>query len=393
MYLSYHRELSGIGESMFRKYFPKGIAKGEPFFNRVKELKRLTGNIRSGTHTVLIAPRRYGKSSLAKHAVQKVKLPYSEIDLFVAISDLDVGRNIIAGVSDIIQKVSTEPEQWFKALREFFKKSDKKWTIGIKGINLELIPNNPKTVPQNILDVLEALEFILKKRKAKSVIYIDEFQEVLETSSGKAIEGAIRHFAQECEHVVFVFSGSNRKMLKKIFNDRSRPLYALCDEIRLDRIEASYYLKYLKKVSIKTFGKELPRKVLELILELSDRHPRYVYLLCTEVWLRCENRLPTIQDVKKSWESYMLQKYKDTRLELSGRTHTQIRLLSEIAVGNNTSLSGKENLLMLGLTSSSVVQALKVLEELDYIERLPSGEYRIISPLIKSSLIHAYYSK
>jgi len=127
---------------MFRKYFPKGIAKGEPFFNREQVLKRLIGNIEGGTHSVLMAPRRYGKSSLAKHAIRKVKLPYAEIDLFVAISELDVGEKIIKGISGVIQEVSSEPEQWFNALREFFRRSDKKWTVGIKGAMLELIPNS-----------------------------------------------------------------------------------------------------------------------------------------------------------------------------------------------------------------------------------------------------------
>ncbi len=375
---------------MFRRYFPKGVAKGVPFFNRLKELKRLIGNIHEGAHTVLIAPRRYGKTSLAKHAIQKTELPHSEIDLFVAINEIDIGDKIITGVSSVIQQITSGPEQWFNVLREFFKKADKKWTIGIKGATLELIPHNPKTVPQNILDVLEALEFILEKRKMKAIIYIDEFQEILETNAGKAIEGAVRHFAQECKHVVFIFSGSSRKMLNKIFNDRSRPLYSLCDEIRLDRIDASYYVTYLKKVSQKTLGKVLPDNIIEKILTLSDRHPRYVYLLCTEVWLRCDNKLPTISDVEKAWHEYILQKHKDIRLELSRRSSTQIQLLCEIASGNNNSLSSKESLLRLGLTSSSVVQALKALEELDYIERLASGEYRIIDPLIKSTLIHVY---
>jgi AAA+ ATPase superfamily predicted ATPase len=375
---------------MFRRFFPKGIAKGEPFFNRHREIKRLKENIENSTHTVLMAPRRYGKSSLAKQVVQKVGLPHSEIDLFVTSDDLEVGQKIIKAATAIIQQVSSEPEQWFNSLREFFKNTDKKWLIGVKGFQLELVPNDLKTVPQNVLDVLEALEFILKKKKKKAVIFIDEFQEILETKSGKAIEGAIRHFAQESEHVVFIFSGSNRKMLKKVFNDRSRPLYSLCDEIRLDRIDASYYQTYLKKVSQKTFGQELPDNVIDSILNLSDRHPRYVYLLCTEIWLQCENKLPTVKDVEAAWQEYIVQKYKDTRVELSGRTHTQVKLLYAIATGNNAQLSGKENLLELGLTSSGVVQALKVLEELDYVERLATGEYRMIDPLIKASLLYAH---
>lgn len=378
---------------MFRKYFPRGIAKGEAFFGREKELQRLARNIGNNTHTVLMAPRRYGKSSLAKAAVERSGLPAVEIDLFVALGDKDIGRKIFDGVSALIQKVAGKPENWFTALREFFNRCDKKWTVGIKGVQLELIPHNQKTVPQNILDVLEALEFILKEKETQAIIYIDEFQEISSTVMGRAIEGAIRHFAQECEHVVFIFSGSNRRMLKKIFENKSQPLYSLCDEIRLDRIDAVHYQRYLRKVSQETFGQPLSDEVIALILECSRRHPKYVYVLCDEIWFFCKKRTPQEIDVEIAWAWHCFEKWKTIRSELVTRTYVQRNLLSEIANGNNLHLSSKENLLKLELTSSAVVQALKTLEELDYIEQLDSGEYRIIDPFIEFAVSHSSSDK
>lgn len=375
---------------MFRGYFPKGIAKGEAFFNRTKEIKRLISNLNDCTHSALIAPRRYGKSSLAKQAIAQTNYQYCEIDLFVAIGDIDVGNKIIHGISSIIQQLMDGAEQRFHVLKNFFVKADKKWTIGFKGLQLELIPNDPNTVAQNILDAFEALEFMLTEKNQIAIIYIDEFQEVLETQSGKAIEGAIRHFTQETEHVSFVFSGSSRKLLKKVFNDRSRPLYSLCDEIVVDRIEAKYYEEYLKKISIKTYGKSLDGAVIDRILYLTDRHPRYVYLLCTEIWFECPQHLPTVDNVNKLWHEYIMQKYKDVRIELSSRSSIQIKVLTEVAAGNNVNLTNLQNQQVLGSTSSAIVQALQVLEKLDFVERTHSGKYRVIDPLIRSTLLYAY---
>jgi AAA+ ATPase superfamily predicted ATPase len=378
---------------MFQRYFPKGIAKKKQFFNRTDEIKRLIGDIHSCTHSVLVAPRRYGKSSLAKQAILEAGCLHCEVDLFVAVNDVDVGEKIIEAVSSIIQDLTDGAEKWFLSLRKFFIQADKKWTVGFRGVKLELIPHSNKTVPQNILDVLEALEYMLKQHKKTAVVYIDEFQEILKTDPGKAIEGAIRHFAQESEHVVFVFSGSNRKLLQKMFNDRSHPLYALCDEIHVDRIDAHYYETYLQYVAKQTFKKELPKKTIDRILQLSERHPRYVYLLCFEVWLRCGDKLPTEKDVTLAWHEYVLHKYKDVRAELTNRSRSQIKLLTEIATGHNAALSSAENQLRLGLTSSVIVQALKVLEEHDYIERTDKGGYRLIDPLIRSALLYAYSRK
>lgn len=45
--------------------FKLAIAHGPNFCNRTAEKKLLCHNMRSGIHTVVYAPRRYGKSSLA----------------------------------------------------------------------------------------------------------------------------------------------------------------------------------------------------------------------------------------------------------------------------------------------------------------------------------------
>lgn len=59
-----------------RHRFPLGKAYGEAFYNHLNETKKLVGNIESGKHTFLVAPRRYGKSSLCQaknsYVVQKL---------------------------------------------------------------------------------------------------------------------------------------------------------------------------------------------------------------------------------------------------------------------------------------------------------------------------------
>lgn len=371
---------------MSRHYFPKGIAKGDQFFNREESLKRLLDNFQEGVHTLILAPRRYGKSSLAKRAIVKSKLSFVEVDLFVAIDEQDIAQKIIFGVEALIQQVSKQPEQWVKSLKNYFLKSRKKWTIGIKDLKLELIPDNPKTAPENILEALNALEHILSENSNQAIIFIDEFQEIAETKMAKAIEGAIRHFAQESRYVTFVFSGSSRSILKKRFKNNKNPLYGLCDEIFLDRIEAKYYIEYLQKVAGKTYNHPLNDAVIAEILALTDRHPRYVYALCFEVWLKCEAKPPNVQDIKAIWQGYVDFQQKDIREILANRSHIQRKLLEAIASGYDTELSGHGSQMRLQLSSSTIVQALKVLDEQDLIEKTHEGHYRIIDPVIRHAL-------
>ena len=59
-----------------REYFPLGKAYGEAFCNRTEESRQLLGNIQHAKHTFLVAPRRYGKSSLCENAIKKMWLSY-----------------------------------------------------------------------------------------------------------------------------------------------------------------------------------------------------------------------------------------------------------------------------------------------------------------------------
>ena len=68
---------------MLPQTFHRGIAAAEGFCNRKEEIARLTQNILQTTQTLLISPRRYGKTSLALRVIESTKLPYAYIDLFM----------------------------------------------------------------------------------------------------------------------------------------------------------------------------------------------------------------------------------------------------------------------------------------------------------------------
>ena len=55
------------------------IARGKAFVNRTQELRQLSENFRSGINTMLVSPRRWGKSSLVVKAAEQVSKNHKEI--------------------------------------------------------------------------------------------------------------------------------------------------------------------------------------------------------------------------------------------------------------------------------------------------------------------------
>lgn len=369
--------------------FPTGIAEGSAFCNRTQETRKLIDNITKGRHTVLISPRRYGKSSLVKTAVRTAHFPHIEVDLFVAIDHQSVEAQFLKGVKELIQMVSDTPEQWFTVLRNFFARSEKKWTIGIRGLNLELTPEPSNDVAMNILDALNALEYILSKKNQRAVFFIDEFQEISELKETKAIEGAIRHFAQESKFLVFIFSGSNRRMLSALFTDRSRPLYLLCDRIKLERIAAQDYHHHINVILQKNKLKPLDITTLCMISSLTECHPYYINILCDRLFTNSSQQISE-ETVRNCWLAYAYEQRTETRKELTKLGVAQLKILIAISFGVNRELTRNEWQQNLKLTSSAITHALKTMEEQDYIEKCEDNSYRLISPLLKTSL-RLYY--
>src|SRR3990167_9271270 len=87
-----------------RRMFPLGKAYGKAFCNRTIETKKLIGNIESGKHTFLLAPRRYGKSSLCENVFRQIECAWAKVDFYIAITEKDVERLILSGVTDSIWK-------------------------------------------------------------------------------------------------------------------------------------------------------------------------------------------------------------------------------------------------------------------------------------------------
>lgn len=380
------------GSRMYTDYFPLGIAKGHSFCNRVNERQRLVQNIKAHQHTLITSPRRYGKTSLVTFVLEKLGMPYAKVDLFVALDAKACEEQLIHGIQRLFNQISTKPEKILNHIKDYFIQTKKKWTIGFKGINLELIPDRDNDSATNIMDILLALETVLAKKRQRAVLFIDEFQEIGALPSAKALEGAIRHVAQETKYLLLIFSGSNRHLLTHMFDDKSQPLYMLCERIILERISKGHYIEFINKVAQKTWKKSLSTEILSTIFTLTEQHPYYINVLCNALWKTYEGKSPpsNIEIIKKFWQEYIYMERTRISKELSYLSFGQRKILTAISFGHTTELTGKSFLQKVGITGPSVITGLDVLEEQDLVGKKEDGSYFIIDPLIKASLQFFY---
>ena len=373
---------------MVQDFFPQGIAKGQSFIGREEEVTRLKKNIAAGHHTLLIAPRRYGKTSLAQNVISGLGILNNDVNFFLCRNGEAVERKIRACIAQALGKDDDLQEKVFSSLRDFFKHSKKKWTFGFKGVaGVELTPDDSDDVAGNIYTALTVLESTLNDLGKKAVLFFDEVQEIDLLDDGRQLQGAIREFAQISQHVVFIFSGSNRRLLHHMFDDSSMPLYELCEREQLHKISVNTYRAYLNHVASKTFDSPIDDSVLEAIFSITERHPKRVYNLCYQLWNDHPEGNYTVDIVKEAWDSLLKMRVKDVRGKLSNLNNSQLAVLTFIATGNDTLVTSRDAQNKVNLSSAAIVKAIRYLEDEDFIEKHVEGNFALIDPLIKDVLV------
>lgn len=366
---------------MLSRTFHRGIASGVGFCNRVIELDRILKNIQKTTHTLLISPRRYGKTSLALRAIEQTKLSYAHIDLFLKTDENTILDEFFNGISHLLSQILKPSESALKKVESFLKNINISIKFGKLGFEFSLLPKLPdKKI--NLKQLLINLDELLAKQNTKAIIFIDELQAMIETDVCAEIESALRFVAQKTKHICFIFSGSHRHLLEKIFDDHRRPLYKLCHQMSIEKISATHYKSFINKFAKLAWSRQMPENVMSLLLDCTKLHPYYVNILCS--YLFELPHLPQDEDIKVIWEKICFEEQSSVAKDIEFLTPKQKQLLSAIALHPQLKEPTAKNFLQkVNLTAKGVVGALAILQKHDVIEKLSSGEIRIVDPVLE----------
>lgn len=226
------------------------------------------------------------------------------------------------------------------------------------------------------------LDETAKQLKYKVVLFIDEFQQIGELKNNTVIEAAIRNAAQYAENTTYIFAGSNRHLLARMFEDPERPFYSLVDKLILGRISAADYRKYLQIAAKKRWKKDIDQKIIDNILLLTQCHAYYVNLLCNHIWYKAT--LPTLKTTEQTWEDcYHIEKglWIDYLNRLS---RNQLAVVIGLASEPTKQPTSDKYLTKLGLKKGSAWKALREVQAEDIIEKDKSGFYRVLNPMIQT---------
>lgn len=364
-------------------WFPITVTTGKAFCNRIKERKMLKEFINHGRHAVLVAPRRYGKTSLIKQVLLEIKLPHTIIELTMATRMEEVEKILLQHIGQLLHEILPKTTKAKQGVLKLFNWLNPEIVLSAGGQKLVFHPKGTKTIG-DIAEILIKLDDAAKISHKRVVVVMDEFQQ-LATIQDHNIEASIRHAMQYSNHVSYVFSGSHRNMLVSMFNKKNRPLYNACETIPLDRIEKKDYISFINFAANEKWKKSIPMPVLETIFHLTELHPIYINRICGYFWLKGE--FPTEKNCKQYWAEYVESQASTFTEDLISFGKNQRAVLSYLAHNPSHKMSSHEVSVKIGIPEASIRQAVKKLLIKDYLHKTQDGVIRILDPAFRDFIL------
>lgn len=353
---------------MENKPFIFGIAtSGDNFTDRKKETERLLLNFQHGVNTVLISPRRWGKTSLVQKVcrlAQSDKLKIVYLDIFSCRSDKEFYN---AFATAIIKQTSSKFEEWLDNAKLFLSRITPKISIGPDpmtdfSISLEM---NPKS--EDIDEILQLPEKIAQKKNCSIVICIDEFQQIAEFSDSKTFQKRLRTVWQLQKNVSYCLFGSKKHLMNELFENKSYPFYKFGDAIYLQKIGTQDWVEYIcNRFSVT--GKQISEQLAERISQAVDNHSSYVQQLAWLVWIHTD-KIATEKDFESAYQDIIDQNTPLFEKQTESLTTYQMNFLRAVLDGVHSEFTKQEilNKYQLG-TSANISIVKRALEKKELIE-------------------------
>lgn len=275
-----------------RDVFPAGKpVKDDCFVGRKELLSELNSILGIGQSVVLIAPRRYGKTSVALELLRNLRKSgyfVAEIDMF----DVTDKRHLAGKIIESCLKNNPVPiDKYWQKLKNGtlsvlsmlkFKPSDEEMEmvlqLGMPSVDEDKLLDNALDFPE---------KFCLRHKK-KMIMFMDELQEVIKIGGDQLLKKMRAKF-QRHQSVTYLFAGSQESLMTELFQFKQHAFYRFGRLFEIGNIARKDFAPYISSA----FAREeikIDSGYMDIILDITAGHPYYTQLLCQMMYIGCLKR-------------------------------------------------------------------------------------------------------
>jgi hypothetical protein len=367
---------------MENKPFIFGVAtSGDNFTDREKETARLLSNFTHGINTILISPRRWGKTSLVKkvcNLAQSSQLKIVYLDIFSCRTDNEF---YTAFASSVLKQTSSKFEDLMGNAKIFLSRISPKFTIGPDPMGDFSISFELNQKSNDVDEILQLPEKIAKKKGFSIVICIDEFQQIAEFKDSKSLLKRLRSVWQLQQSVSYCLFGSKKHLMNELFEKRSLPFYKFGDVMYLPKISTDDWISFICE-RFECTGKSISKVLAERICLTVDNHSSYVQQLAWLIWIHTKEKA-TEENFADAQQDLIDQNSPLFEKQTENLSSYQMNFLRALADGVKSEFSTQEVLQKYKLGSSANVSIIKrALIKKELIE-IDNKQISLADPVLK----------
>ncbi|MFA5812153.1 MAG: hypothetical protein WC956_07490 [bacterium] len=216
--------------------------------DRKSEQEELLKRAKTKKHTILFAPRRYGKTSLIKNVVGEAfsHLSGQHLVLFFDLMDVQslesIAKRFHHGISLAlahrfpVKKLLSDVSAYLKG---FSLQVDVDPATNQPSISLAAKVREPKIELSNLIDAIKRLA-----HQYPTMLILDEFHDITFVPEAEAL---FRGLLQELGETAVFILGSKRHLMTLMFQDAHSPLFHYGDETHLGPIPIKDWMAYFQE--------------------------------------------------------------------------------------------------------------------------------------------------
>lgn len=264
--------------------FPfEGPVPAELLIDRQDELALLARRASDRVSVRLVAPRRFGKTSLLlAHAGRLHETGWRAVHVdFSRVADLtDVARRVAAAYAHL-------DVPWMRShLSGLLGRLGLSLSAAGPAVSVGPRPAAPSAAAAEtlLLRLLDLPRDLWERDQAATLVVFDEFQDLL--VARKDLDGLLRSRIQyHGDAAAYVYAGSEPSMMRELFDVRERPLFGQADPLTLGRLPAD---AVIDELTARFEAEELdPGEALGDLVVFADGHPQrtmwLAYLLADDL--------------------------------------------------------------------------------------------------------------
>jgi len=359
------------------------LALDEAFTNRKDEIRELSRDILNGQDVVVLAPRRYGKTSLVWRVIQEVvkkKVLVAQVNLMTTPTKERLAEKLADTIYENVASALFRARERLRIFADLRIRPIVTIDPDTGTPSFSFDAGHPKQdVDATIERLFELPGQLAAERKRKVALVFDEFQEVVDIDPD--LPKLMRSVFQEQPEVAHVYLGSKRHMMERIFNDENEPFWRSARQMELGVIDPPLFEGYLAD-SFERTGKKIAAETVAAVLEGTGGHPYATQELCYFLWEETsKGRRAGAAEYERALADVLRAEHAHFELIWDQASTVQRLTLQALAQERGRPLSGDYRRRHKLPGPSTVQRALQALTRAELVTR-SDGEYRIAEPFL-----------